>query len=245
MYQERKYRREMGGELEHFVLVEDETDLWIGVPPESCSDVIKEELKEHIKSYRELLKKYICGDPEFQKTLKPYLPRENAPEFIREMAIAASKAEVGPMASVAGAFARIAGEFLQKKNIQKIIVENGGDIFISGFDDLSVGVFAGDSPFSDKIAMKLKLQKKDFGVCSSSGAFGHSFSFGKADVVTVICEDILLSDALATSVCNRIQSKEDIGDAIEFLKSISAVSGGLIIKDDRMAVFGNLEIVRL
>ncbi len=39
-------------------------------------------------------------------------------------------------------------------------------------------VFAGDSPFSGKIGLKISPDMSPVGVCTSSGSVGHSMSFG-------------------------------------------------------------------
>jgi ApbE superfamily uncharacterized protein (UPF0280 family) len=46
------------------------------------------------------------------------------------------------------------------------------------------------------------------GICSSSGAFGHSLSFGKADIVTIISENVITADLFATGVCNKLRKKK-------------------------------------
>ena len=67
--------------------------------------------------------------PEFASTLEPLPLQSNAPPLIREMIRAARLAQVGPMASVAGALAEYVGTDLLKYTTQ-VIVENGGDIFL-------------------------------------------------------------------------------------------------------------------
>jgi uncharacterized protein len=46
------------------------------------------------------------------------------------MAQAAEKAGIGPMSTVAGLFAREAGnEIIQNFSVEELVIENGGDIF--------------------------------------------------------------------------------------------------------------------
>jgi hypothetical protein len=80
------------------------------------------------------------------------------------------------------------------------------------------------------------------GVASSSGKFGHSFSYGKADLVTVISEDPCLADAFATAIANKIHSKEDAE------KMVNEVPKGVIalfcVMDNRLYYKGPFEFVQ-
>jgi ApbE superfamily uncharacterized protein (UPF0280 family) len=80
------------------------------------------------------------------------------------------------------------------------------------------------------------------GICSSSGAFGHSLSFGKADIVTIISENVITADLFATGVCNKIKKKEDIEEIINELKCVKEIEGALIIMEDKIGAFGNFRI---
>jgi ApbE superfamily uncharacterized protein (UPF0280 family) len=244
MYQERMYRKEMGKNLKSFLLVVEETDLWIGISDGFYSESLKNELEGYIILQREILKKYLVGHPEFKTSLVPVKSLGNAPAFIEEMSQLSYKTDVGPMAGVAGAFSFLAGRYLKKLGIPKIIVENGGDVYVYGFENLTTGIFAGKSPFSEKINLEIDLGKKEFGICSSSGTFGHSLSFGKADLVTVVSENVILADLLATSFCNKIKREEDVEPSLRDLKMYNEVSSGLLILNDKLGAFGNIKIKR-
>ncbi len=242
MYEDRIYRKEMGKDLDNFLIVLEETDLWIGLSKGYIKDSLKKDLKKHIIKNREILKKHITIDPKFNLSLVPYKVSDDSPDFIKEMSDLSFATEAGPMAGVAGAFSLLAGQFLKEKNIPKIIVENGGDIYVYGFDKITTGIYAGSSPFTGRINVEIKLDNKEFGICSSSGSFGHSLSFGKADLVTVISENVVLADLLATDICNKIKSKDDIDRVIDDLKDNEKISGAIIILEDKLGAFGNIEI---
>ena len=244
MYQERMYRKEMGKNLKSFLLVVEETDLWIGITDGFYSECLENELEGYIKLQRDKFKKYLLSHPEFENSLVPTKSLKNAPDFVEEMSKLSYKSDVGPMAGVAGAFSLLAGRFLKKLGVPQIIVENGGDIYVYGFENLTTGIFAGKSPFSEKINLEIDLGKKEFGICSSSGTFGHSLSFGKADLVTVVSENVILADLLATSFCNKIKSEEDVEPSLKDLKTFSEVSSGLLILNDKLGAFGNIKIKR-
>lgn len=242
MYEERFYRKEMGNNLDSFLLVIEETDLWIGISKGFFNKGLKKELEGYIISYRKELKSYLEIEPEFANSLVPYLSIKDAPDFARRMSNLSLLTDVGPMAGVAGAFSLIVGKYLKNKGIPEIIVENGGDIYVYGIEKLVTGIYAGESPFSNKINLEIFLGKKEFGISSSSGSFGHSLSFGKADIVTIISENVILSDLMATSICNKVKKKEDINNVIIELKKREEITGALIIMEDKLGAYGNFEI---
>ena len=52
-----------------------------------------------------------------------------------------------------------------------------------------------------------------------------------------------LADAVATGAGNRVSTGDQLGAAIEYVQSIAGVTGILVIKDDRMAAWGDIELV--
>ena len=73
-----------------------------------------------------------------------------APPLVQAMLQAAAACNVGPMASVAGAVADFVGSELLKHS-GEVIVENGGDIFFKISRSITVGIFAGASPLSERV----------------------------------------------------------------------------------------------
>jgi ApbE superfamily uncharacterized protein (UPF0280 family) len=145
------------------------------------------------------------------------------------------------MASVAGALAEQVGTELLDHTTQ-VIVENGGDIFLKVSRDITVGIYAGNSPLSNKLAVKIPFASTPLGVCTSSGTVGHSLSFGRADAVTVIAGSAALADATATSIGNRVKVAGDIEHGLDIVQHIEGIAGALIIVDDKFGVWGDIEI---
>lgn len=154
---------------------------------------------------------------------------------------AGRKANVGPMAAVAGAIAEYVGKELLEFS-PEIIVENGGDIFLKVLRKRIVGIYAGDSPLTGKVGLEINPQETPLGVCTSSGTVGHSLSFGKADAVVVIATSATLADAAATAICNRVSQPEDIHSAIEFGKQISSLKGIVIIIGGDVGAWGDVKL---
>lgn len=219
-----------------------ETDLYVAVDEESFTPELPTLVENRILFYRTQLERYIDQDPDFRTTLEPYLVPLTAPPMALAMTKAANLAGVGPMAAVAGAFAQFIGHDLLAK-VKEVIVENGGDIYLKVRETVTIAVYAGSSPLSNRIALELEPQPQGLGVCTSSGTVGPSFSFGRADAAVIISPSAVLADAVATATANRVQTPADLQPAVDFARRIPGVTGVLAIKDDKIAAWGQLKLV--
>lgn len=244
-YTERSYRQSFRqDDLVHFQVVVRQTDLDIGVRRERFSPELARWVEELVREQRELLERYIEEDPAFLHSLSPCALKPGAPPMAVDMAGAASQAGVGPMAAVAGAFAQYVGRALAKRS-KDVIVENGGDIYLRSTRQRRIGIFAGGSTLSNRIALEIKPEDTPLGICTSSGTVGPSLSFGKADAVVILSPSAILADAVATAAGNMVQNKEDVQKAAEYATGIDGITGALIIKEDRLAACGKLKLVPL
>ncbi|MBA4319625.1 MAG: hypothetical protein C0412_14590 [Flavobacterium sp.] len=235
MYEPRFYRNwSKSDDLISFEAKVRETDLFI-----CAAKNLKNEALESILRHRASVEKYIEKNPVFLTTLNPVKVENGAPEIIREMANASAKVVVGPMASVAGAIAEFVGKDLLKYS-SEVIVENGGDIFIKTSKKRFIGIYAGRSKFTGKIALEISGDETPLGVCTSSGTVGHSLSFGNANAVVVLSNCTFLADATATAIGNLIKEEKDIPEGIEFAKSINEIKGVVIIKNDKIGIWGHI-----
>jgi hypothetical protein len=197
-----------------------------------------------IRRSRADLERHILEDPFFRVTFEPYVCAGDAPEVVRRMVRASTKAGVGPMAAVAGTIAWLALEDMAGAGCRHGIVDNGGDIALINDRPVVVGIYAGESPIKG-LGLEIGPRDKILGVCTSSGTVGPSISLGNADAALIISEDVSLADASATALGNRIIDKGSLADAFDFLKGIPGVAGAIGIIGDRMATYGELpEIVR-
>lgn len=239
MYEPRFYRAQGSKRLKKFSVCYKETDLLIYAPIQ-LSDICL----STIRNLRLKLDEYIERNPLFKESLTPIKVTIDTEEEIMQMVNNSFLLGVGPMATVAGAFAEKVGVEVLKKT-DEVIVENGGDLFIKLNEDCNIGVFPGrKSPFKDKLAIKLKSEQMPIGVCTSSGMMGPSLSKGKADVVTVISKSTLLADAAATAIANRVKKKEDVTEALNWAKDRKGIMGLLIIKDESIGIWGNFELIK-
>ena len=245
MYVQRTYRSSQASpDLSFFKVVLKETDLHIGVDRKSYKPELEELALDLVWQYRNQLELYIQDDPDFRTTFEPHLLLESAPPLAYIMGRAAWKAGVGPMAAVAGAMAEAVGQGILAK-AQEVLVENGGDIFMKIRRPRRVGIFAGESPFSGQLALEIDPRWGPLGVCTSSGTVGPSYSAGRADAAVILSASAALADAAATAVGNVVQNPEDVERGLEVARSIEGVLGAIVIKDERLAVWGKVKLVPL
>ena len=240
MYEERTYRDLVKtDDLVKFEVIVKETDLLIRAEKD-----LSREAREAVLKYRHQLETYISFHPAFQRSLVPIEDDVFAPEIVREMIRVSRLARVGPMAAVAGAVAEFVSKDLLRSS-KDVIVENGGDIYLAASRERTVGIYAGDSPFSLKLGITVEAEETPMGICTSSGTVGPSLSFGKADAVCILSKSAALADAVATAVGNVVQEKKDIERGLERGREIEGVLGILIIVGDKIGVRGDVKLTRL
>ena len=164
-----------------------------------------------IKHHRKQLERYIHDHPKFLYSLQP-VPVIKGPRIVRLMAEASEKANVGPMAAVAGVLADLAVEDMTLAGSEVAVVENGGEVSATSNQPIDIALSAGDSPLSREIGFR--LENFPIGVATSSGLFSHALSFGEAEAVTVFAVNAGIADAAATAVGNLIKG-DDCRGAVE------------------------------
>ncbi len=201
---------------------------------------LEEEAKHLVIKYRRQLEDYIDKHPSFVRAFCPLKRDPFAPRIVNSMIEAGSRANVGPMAAVAGAIAEYVGLGLLPYS-RDVVVENGGDVFIRSKVRREMLLLAESSDFT---GMKIAIQPspKPVGVCTSSGKLGHSLSYGRADAVMVVGPTVSMADAAATGIANLIKSPSDIKKGLDRAQEIG-VLGVLILIKDQMGAWGNIEFL--
>ncbi len=243
MYQERKYRYAMNpSRFTVFEISYRETDVWIAVDTESFQKDMVASAEIFIRRLRYEVDRYIGTHKEFAVSLTPLDVRKNSPECARRMVVAAAYADVGPMAAVAGAFADAIARFLVENfSVQEVIVENGGDCAIQITNPLQCSVYAGNTCLSEALAVNLDIPGY-YGVCTSSGTVGHSFSFGHADAVMIVCNDAATADAYATAFANKVVSEDDVATIIDTISQKHDILSSVVICGEKVGVCGQFPI---
>lgn len=195
-----------------------------------------EAAKSGMLAARQEVERQIALDPYFAATLEPYTPK-NPAKIPASMARAAAEAGVGPMAAVAGAIAWAGVEAMVEAGAVFGLIDNGGDIALVSDREVKIGVYAGWSPLSGRIALLVPPGEEILGICTSSATVGPSISFGTADAVTVISPDVTTADAWATAICNQITV--DDTSVLDELRATN-IKGVLAIINDVVIRWGDL-----
>ena len=185
---------------------------------------------------RSELEREILRDPFFGSTYEPYPTSVSSP-VAQRMASASKPAGVGPMAAVAGTIAWCGVEAMQAAGAVFAVIDNGGDIALIADHEVTIGIHAGSSPFSGRLAFRVAPQDTILGICTSSATVGPSVSLGTADAVTVLSRNVSLADAWATSLCNDFTTCSD--DFFQ-ARDLTGVCGICAIAGDTLCRWGTL-----
>ncbi len=209
------------------------------------SDLDNINLKQYIFKIRQELKRYISKNPDFLLSIEPLKYNgENLSEIVLKMYESSTKADVGPMACVAGTISEMSLNFLIDNGSTYSIVENGGDIALINDREVLCGIYSNNQVLGNNIAFKIKSRKKPLGICTSSGKIGHSISFGSSDSVSVISKSPSLADGLATRIANEVNgenSEDKVSNALECAENYKEFFDGvLIISGENVGTIGKL-----
>jgi len=223
-----------------------ETDLWIAVSAESYDPSVESWSIQRIRHYRSILDEHISRYPDFLISLVPLDPPGGSHHLLEAMYEASQATGTGPMSAVAGAIAEsVCNDLIEKFEFKEIVVENGGDIFMKLLQPAIISVYAGDSPLSDRIGLKIKPEQTPVSICCSSATVGHSLSFGTADACVVACRSGALADAYSTACCNAVKNIKMVQEVTEQFLQKPGVLSVVVIKHDKVGIGGNFEVMVL
>jgi ApbE superfamily uncharacterized protein (UPF0280 family) len=145
------------------------------------------------------------------------------------------------MAAVAGALNDLAFKRMIEIGVTFALIENGGEVMAKADIPIYIGIFAGPSPISGKIAFE--VDKFPIGIASSSASVGGAFTFGSADAAIIFAENSSLADAAATGACNLVQGEnyaESIKKGLEYADNISGIKGAMIARGEYVGSIGRI-----
>ena len=235
----RSYRRlHRGVGLHYFNVRKNETDLHIGAsrPMPDVARAAALEARRHVVDA-------IRRAPAFLTSFSPIVLEDPLP-VARAMLRAADICGVGPMAAVAGAISAYVGHALMDAGAGDVIVENGGDLFVRCLKPRIIAVYAGDSPFTGQLGLRI-CAPEGCGICTSAGRVGPSVSLGDADAMLVLAADAALADACATAAGNLVLGDGGVQEGVQHASTLPGIRGALAIRGEQIAVWGELELLRL
>lgn len=165
------------------------------------------------------------------------------------MTDAAFLCDVGPMATVAGAFADLMLQSMKMSADPSFypanvcLVENGGEIAIDSKKEMRVALFAGYNKLNLNIGFLIPPSLNPIGIGTSSSTFGHAVSLGQADVATVFADNATLADGAATRTANLVKGvdiEKSIKNALDIIGDIEGVRGVFICREDKIGHVGKI-----
>lgn len=233
-YEERFYRVPCVSKFRYEVVYK-ESDIYVG-----ASSAIEERIiKDILCRYYRQIEDYGKNNPEFFTSLFPIKPDAEAPLIAREMLKSSEISGIGPFSAVAGAIAWFLGRELLTYS-KDVIVENGGDLFLSPGKDFCIGLYLGQGFNPSVLNVRLDKRETPFGVASSSAVMGHSLSFGRADLVTVIADDSISADTFATAFANKVKSSADVPGIISLAGSYPFIRGIVAAVEGKVTIWGDI-----
>jgi len=200
-------------------------------------------LKRKLRRLWSELEKYIESDPEFRSSLIPLIRENIQSPLINELIQASEIAGTGPMAGIAGCFAE---QLCSQSSGSSCAVNNGGDIYLSLDETVTLGLWAGNNSPFNSLALKVTKEFMPAAFCSSSGKMGHSFSKGSCDLAMISASSGALADCVATEAANRVWNERDLQNVSDEINSMEGISGGLLIKNKSISLFGKMpELIKI
>jgi ApbE superfamily uncharacterized protein (UPF0280 family) len=204
--------------------------------------------KEAFYYHRNNLEKYILEHNDFLISFSPVKVKTNL-KIINLMAIAANICNVGPMATVAGAFADLMLESMKVNDqnhltpVKIALVENGGEIAVDSEKPMKIALYAGFNELNLNLGFLIKKCDCPMGIATSSATIGHALSLGQADVVTVFAKDATLADGAATAIGNLVKGKDieaSIKKGLDAVNDLDGIFGAFIYREGKIGQVGKV-----
>ncbi|HEX9718064.1 MAG TPA: hypothetical protein VGA93_09015 [Actinomycetota bacterium] len=194
---------------------------------------LDEESRAAALSFWEQLEAYALRNPDIRTSKRPIRVPADAPDIVREIVQAARTAGVGPMYSFQGALADHVGRFLAR-SASELTVACGGDYFIVARKRQKLTILRNrDGP----ISVVVQPRREGIGVSTNLGR-------GRAHVdgLAVLASSCMLADAAAAGVQALLSKQDGLHLALEYLKKVPGVSGGVVILGENIGMTGGVEI---
>ena len=174
------------------------------------------------------LENYLKLDPRFKEAYSPHNVPWKSTQIIKNMAWAARRARVGPMASVSGAVGELIGKELLKLS-REIIIINGNDVFVKSDSEREIPI-----PNTNYL---LKVDPRECPLAISTLT-----NLGTAESLVVKAKSGALADAAATAIGNVLRDPIEYDDVMKLAKKIRGLKGVLFVKGDFLGAIGRMDI---
>ncbi len=206
------------------------------------------EAKECFYYHRKILDAFVAQNHDFLTSFSP-LKIESSLKIVDLMVKTSEICEVGPMATVAGAFADLMVETMKSKGLNEdgpveiALVENGGEMMIQSEFPIKVALFAGFNELNINMGFLIQREDCPIGIGTSSSTFGHAISLGQADSVTIFANTATLADGAATRIANAVKGEDiekSIKRGLDIADDIEGVRAAFISREDKIGQVGIL-----
>ena len=223
-----------------FQVVVAQTDLFV-----VADRPIAREIGDFASALRAQLTTFILLHPDFRDSLTPVVVSDDAPTIARDMAEAAARFGVGPMAAVAGAVSQAVADRFADQCVQ-LLIENGGDIFMRSTVERTVALLARPASGA-RLGLTFPPEKLPAAVCASSATVGHSLSLGQAEIVTVVADRGAVADAAATALGNLLVTRADLEGVLAAAEGLRhrGVRGAFVQIGEMVGLVGDIDLVAL
>ena len=198
--------------------------------------------------HRKKLEAFLSTNNDFLTSFSP-IEVDSGIEIVQLMVKYSFICDVGPMATVAGAFADLMLNSMKSNNqleglpAKVAMVENGGEIAIDSEKSIKVALYAGFNKLNLNLGFLVENKDCPIGIATSSGTIGHAVSLGQADAVTIFANNATLADGAATKIGNMVKGKDielSIKKGLDAIDDIDGIRGALISRDNKIGQAGKL-----
>jgi ApbE superfamily uncharacterized protein (UPF0280 family) len=196
-----------------------------------------EECRAAALSAWEQLHAYSLRHPEFRTSKTPVVVPENAPAIVREMAVAAEEAGVGPAFTSQGAVCEHVGRFLAKM-FPEVVVSTGGDYFIRSRKRMKLALYQGPTPGGLSVVVDPKRGTQ--GVFTSVGRI--RLPAQSVDGLAILASTTIMADAASAAVMAILSRPNSFRKALTFVDGLKHVQGAVVVQGRRIGVAGAVEL---
>lgn len=189
----------------------------------------------------EQLESYVVRHSSFKTSFVPVPVREDAPPLVRAMGEASSAVGVGAMVTLSGALVEALAHDLAAFG-RPVVVSTEGDTFVVGNVPGTFMVEPAPDPGLGGLAVRVRLPGPYAFYCST-GRVRIDPAIGRARAVAVLADHGAVADAVGSAMGSALHRPYDVDRALAVAKQTDGVRGAVVLVQERIGVWGDLEIV--
>ncbi len=210
-----------------------------------AAEEMYEEARAAGLAFAEQVQSYGIRDPAFRTSRRPVEVPGDAPALVRRIAELAGRAGVGPMFAVQGALTEHVGRAVGGERGEVVVSSGGSTYVVTGRRSRLVvhpGRAMADGTAGTPIAVVVKPELGPQGIFTTYGR--PRLPVETDGAVAVVAESCILADAAGAGALMLLDAKGAAGfrAALEYLRRIPGVHGGIVLRGSGIGFAGALEI---